>query len=78
MVWCIMNGLDYKAAKDTNLEKRVPFFEYISISDLGPQSVLCMLSFVLDVPRSILLVFFVLQTWAHYRQLCIGTVDQPK
>ena len=41
MVWCIMNNLDYKAAKENLLEKRVPFFEYIGISDLGSQSVLC-------------------------------------
>jgi hypothetical protein len=27
MVWCIMNKLDFKAAKETILEKRVPFFE---------------------------------------------------
>ena len=29
MVWCIMNKLNYKAAKETILEKRVPFFEYV-------------------------------------------------
>ena len=29
MVWCIMNNLDYKLAKETILEKRVPFFEYV-------------------------------------------------
>ena len=30
MVWCIMNNLDYKLAKETILEKRVPFFEYVT------------------------------------------------
>ena len=29
MVWCIMNNLDFKAASETNLEMRVPFFEYV-------------------------------------------------
>ena len=28
MVWCIMNKLDFKAAKESILEKRVPYFEY--------------------------------------------------
>ena len=30
MVWCIMNNLDYKLAKENILEKRVPFFEYVT------------------------------------------------
>jgi len=33
MVWCIMNNLDYKLAKETILEKRVPFFELRPITE---------------------------------------------
>ena len=31
MVWCIMNNLDFKAAKESILEKRVPYFEYFVV-----------------------------------------------
>ena len=31
MVWCIMNNLDFKAAKERILEKRVPYFEYFAV-----------------------------------------------
>ena len=41
MVWCIVNNLDFKSAKATSLENRVPFFEYPAISDSGEQSFLC-------------------------------------
>ena len=41
MVWCIMNNQDYKTAKEISLETRVPFFEYVGISDSGEQSQLC-------------------------------------
>ena len=41
MVWCIINNFDYKTAKGISLETRVPFFEYVGISDAGDQSVLC-------------------------------------
>jgi len=33
MVWCIMNDLDFKAAKETILENRVPFFELRPITE---------------------------------------------
>ena len=31
MVWCIMNNLDFKTAKESILEKRVPYFEYFVV-----------------------------------------------
>ena len=31
MVWCIMNNLDFKTAKQSILEKRVPYFEYFVV-----------------------------------------------
>ena len=31
MVWCIMNNLDFKTAKESILEKRVPYFEYFFV-----------------------------------------------
>lgn len=27
MVWCLMNNMDYEAAKKTTLDERIPFVE---------------------------------------------------
>ena len=40
MVWCIVNSLDFKSAKEISLKDRAPFFEYVAISDSGEQSVI--------------------------------------
>ena len=34
MIWCIMNGYDYKAAKSSPLDQRVPYFELSGIWDM--------------------------------------------
>ncbi len=39
MVWCIMNDLDYAAAKATPLDNRVPFLEYVCIKLRNENSV---------------------------------------
>ena len=68
MVWCIMNNLDFKAAKESILEKRVPYFEYFVVifNNVHKLEVIILMIQIYVTPG--ILDHLFLQTWSDNRR----------